>query len=366
MKIAIIGKYGEGDIVPGPERAARELFWELRKKNIDAVFLEYFFKEYEGTTLFKRIFGQNNLNEYNSIKRLGIFPMLLKLFTGKFDIVHLVNAQRFVLFIFLVKPFIKTRLISSFHGLFKDEQRSGNFYISKKFIDLLVEKMMVSRSELLFFPSEILMEKFRGYFDILEKKIKIIPHGISSIFSQTLTSFPPVTDAINIIFYNGFNDSIDRGLHNLYNLLKETEIKIRLYILGNSLPGIHSVGNLEIILTKLKNQEELIRFFDGKHFIVKTPAFDSFSIGTAECMAYGVIPLVTNNTGIRSYINHGVNGFIYGQSPQLNFGLIKILSDISEGKFDLNLISCNAKKIFEELNWTIITAKYIEAYKAAL
>jgi hypothetical protein len=39
MKIALIGRYGEGDIIPGPERVARELYRQLKKQNFDVTFL---------------------------------------------------------------------------------------------------------------------------------------------------------------------------------------------------------------------------------------------------------------------------------------------------------------------------------------
>ena len=38
MKIALVGRYGEGDILTGPERVARELYLQLKKKNIDVTF----------------------------------------------------------------------------------------------------------------------------------------------------------------------------------------------------------------------------------------------------------------------------------------------------------------------------------------
>jgi len=362
MKIALIGRFGEGDIIPWPERVARELFAELREINLEVVFIEYFFKGYSSTSLVKRIFGHTSLNHDNSIKRLGIFPLLLSLITKQYDVIHLVNLQRFFLFIFLAKPFIKSRFVATLHSLLKLELQFANLFISRNFIDLYVEKLIIKKSDLLIFPSCILLNQFREYFKISENKWKIIPNGAGKIFGKLDTFFPPVKDSLNCVFYNGFTDSIMRGVNDLFDLLKESKNKIKLYIIGNPVPDIHSMGNLEVIYSKLKNQKELIEFLRDKHVLIKADAFDSFSITTAECMTLGLIPIITNKTGIKDFIEHGVNGFIYDKSAPFDFGLVKILSDISNGKYDLNLISCNAKKIYGELNWINISSQYIKAY----
>jgi len=175
MKIALIGRFGEGDIIPGPERVARELFAELREINLEVVFIEYFFKGYSSTSLVKRIFGHTSLNHDNSIKRLGIFPLLLSLITKQYDVIHLVNLQRFFLFIFLAKPFVKSRFVASLHSLLKLELKSTNLFISRNFIDLYVEKLIIKKCRLLIFPSSNLLNLFSENFKIPEKKWRIIP-----------------------------------------------------------------------------------------------------------------------------------------------------------------------------------------------
>ncbi len=135
MKILLAGRFGEGDILTGPERFARELFLELKENNLEVVFIEYFFKGYKGSSLWKRIFGKLSLNNDNSVRRLGIFPILLRLISEQYDLIHLVNLQRFLMFIFLVKPFIKSKLIATMHGFLRFEIPSRKLFKNRNFIE---------------------------------------------------------------------------------------------------------------------------------------------------------------------------------------------------------------------------------------
>jgi glycosyltransferase involved in cell wall biosynthesis len=362
MKVALIGRYGEGDIVAGPERVARELYSELKKNNLQVVFIEYFFSGYKNSSLYKKIFGREVPNN-NSILRLGIIPLLVMLFKERFEIIHIANSQRFILFLFLIKPFIKSKLIATHHGLLKYEVPKKNFWFKRYFIDLWVERLIVKKSKLLIFPSNLLFETFKRYYKIPEGRCKIIPNGISNIFHKHNISFPSIENSMKIVFYNAFSDSINKGLDELIELLRDVKNKIELYVIGKK-TEVNSYVNIEIIYVEPKAHKELIYFLRDKHFIIKSPAFEPFSIIVAECMLLGVIPIVNDNVGMRDFIEHEVNGFIYDSSSSNE--LVKLLNVIYEDKYDLNLISANAKKIYDVLNWENITEQYIATYQSIL
>jgi len=101
MKLALIGRYGEREIVAGPERVARELFFELKKNNPQTVFIEYFFSGYANSSIYKKLFGKEFIHD-NSIVRLGIFPLITFLVKEEFKIIHIVNLQRFILILFCI------------------------------------------------------------------------------------------------------------------------------------------------------------------------------------------------------------------------------------------------------------------------
>ena len=110
------------------------------------------------------------------------------------------------------------------------------------------------------------------------------------------------------------------------------------------------------------SQDSLSEFLSDKHFVIKSNEFDSFSIFTAECMAMGVIPIISENTGIKELIDNNVNGFVLKQKENISLQL----KNIFENKFDLDKISLNTSKIYEKLNWEKISEQYISLYKSVL
>lgn len=364
MKIALIGRFGEGDILTGPERVARELSSELKRNNVQITFIEYFFSGYRNSTVLKKIFGKEALDSDGSILRLGIIPILLRLRKENFDLVHVVNSQRFLLLILLLKHFIKSKFVTTLHGFSRTEIPPDNYLLKRYFIDLWVEKLIIKKSELLVFPSKTLFEVFNHYYKISESRNKIIPNGVSSIFSKHNNPFPAIKDSLKLVFYNGFSDSINRGLNVLVDLLCKTKNKVELFVIGQREPEINSHEKVKITYVKPKAHKDFIDFMSDKHFVIKSQTFDSFPLLIAECMALGVVPIVHNNTGIKDYIEDKVNGFVYNIAPSND--LVKILDDISDGRYDLTSISSNAKKIYDKLNWENVTKYYIEAYNSIL
>jgi glycosyltransferase involved in cell wall biosynthesis len=361
MKIALIGRYGEGDIVAGPERVARELFSELKKNDLQVVFIEYFFSGYYSSSIYKKLFGREFIN--NKVYRLGVVHLFVMLFKERFTVVHIVNSQRFILFLFLFKLFIKSKIVATLHGFLKYEIPKKNYLIKRYFIDLWVESLIVKKSDLLIFPSGLLFETFSRYGKILVGRYKIIPNGISSTFYNQSKSFPPIRNSLKLVFYNGFSSSINKGLGELIELLRDVKNKIELYVIGKK-AKVNSYGNIKIFYVGQKAHNELIDFLRDKHFVIKSPAFEPFSIIIAECMSLGLIPIVNENVGIKSFIEHKRNGFIYDRSSSND--LAELLDDIYDYKYDLNMISGNAKKIYEQLNWLNIAKQYMTAYKSVL
>jgi glycosyltransferase involved in cell wall biosynthesis len=108
----------------------------------------------------------------------------------------------------------------------------------------------------------------------------------------------------------------------------------------------------------------LFSFLINKHVFIDNLDYMPFSILALEAMALGLILIVSDDSGISSYINNGENGFVYNsESPE---EISEILNDIFAGKYDLDIISKNAKKIYEQLNWDKVAQQYLEAYKTVL
>ena len=84
--------------------------------------------------------------------------------------------------VFLLKPFLKAKFISSFHGLNKDEVFDTK--LKRSFLDLWLEKISLKKSHLLIFPSKLLSEQFNQHYKFPAIKSIIIPNGISEIFNE--------------------------------------------------------------------------------------------------------------------------------------------------------------------------------------
>jgi glycosyltransferase involved in cell wall biosynthesis len=361
MKIVLVGRYGEGEILSGPERVARELFSELKRKNIEVIFFEYFFSGYKGTSLFKKLFGKKYIED-QSILRLGILPLILIIVKDKFEIIHIVNSQRFILFLLILKPFIAGKFVTTLHGSMAKEIPKSKFWRKRFFIDLWVEKLVLNNSTLLVFPSSLLYNIFNIQYGIPNKIFQIIPNGISKIFYNNARQFPQIKDSIKLVFYNGSDSSINRGLAQLLQILKRVKCNIKLFIIGDNVISASSDPKNIFTAVPLLSHRKLIEFLSDKHFIVKSNAFDTFSVFVAECMSLGLIPIVHENIGIRDFIKNEVNGFTYKGNTEEELPIL--IDNISKDWFDLERISTNAKNIFNELNWSEVTKKYLTAYKS--
>ncbi len=363
MKIALIGRYGEGDILPGPERVARELYQQLKKKNIDVTFIEYFFTDYIDYSILNKIFGKKENDD--SVLRLGIIPLIIKLLKEQFDIIHFVNSQRFSLVVFFLKPFLKAKFISTFHGLNKTEVKNSKS--KRSFLDVWVEKISIKKSAILIFPSKLLFNLFKKNYNFPEDKCKIIYNGISEVFqknkNQTLSLISRRQGEVktyNFFYYNSFG----KGLKEILAAIPEkVDFQLRIFVIGMKEKLENVNKNIEINFVHPMSKNSLLEFLSDKHFQIKSLAFDSFSIFTAECMTMGIIPIVSENTGIKELIENYINGFIYSDSKE---SLSSLLKEIFEGKFNLNEISLNASKIYGKLNWENVSEQYIQLYKSVI
>ena len=351
MKIAVIGRYGEGDIVPGPERVARELYGQFKKNDFDVTFIEYFFTGYLDYSFFKKIFGKEK--KENDVLRLGVLPIIFRLLKEQYDVIHFINTQRFQIIIFTIKQFLKAKFVSSFHGLFKNETKLTN--TKRSFLDLWIEKLSVAKSDILIFPSKLLSNMFEKEYKVTKKHF-IIPNGVDENFTRKQTA-PDFSKGYKFVYYNSFGLGLEELLYDF-----SLNPNFKLFVIGNKKKV--EMKNVDITFVNPMNKDSLKDFLSDKHFVVKSSAFDSFSIFVAECMCSGVIPIVSENIGIKDFIENGMNGFVYDSSVPNN--LNEIFNDIQTGKYDLNTISANAKKIYEQLNWGKISKQYLSIYKSVL
>lgn len=360
MNIVLVGRLNTGVILTGPEKVSFNLYQEF-SKYYPTVFIEYFQKSSENSNYFTRYFGKYIKDDNERIICLGHFRLFLYLLKNQPDVIHILSAERFTIPVFLYKILLRGKIITTFHSVIrfeitKDLVRRYQFNCLK---DYLWEWLAIKYSDNLVFVSERHLTLVKEYYQLETKIIAIIPNGIEKEF-YSINVERKTNDFLNVIFYNGINDTIDRGLFQIIENFKElAQESIRLFVISSKNNPQIIGPNIQLVLPMGK--EDLLNFLINKHVLIKSTTYDSFSIFTAECMAAGLVPIISNNVGLESFIRNEKNGFVYQHlNPQ---EMLKILSKIINKDYDLHKISINAKQIYSQLNWAIIANKYLNIYK---
>ncbi len=182
MKIIFLGRYNTGENLTGPEKVAKRLYHNMIIKNENTVFLTYYFKDCEDSSVFKRMFGRTELRVIPKVKRMGIFSVILYLIKEKPQIIHVITFERFLIPIILIKIVLNSNLIFTVHGLFRIERK--NLYVQQslmsKIKDSIAEYLLINYSDKLIFLSNISLRKAKQNYNINEKKCLIIPNGLDS------------------------------------------------------------------------------------------------------------------------------------------------------------------------------------------
>lgn len=362
MKIVLVGRYGEGDILSGPEKVGKKLFYYISKSNPNSKFLTYFFKSGKRRKTKELLFGSETVATNPSIRRFGILKLAADIIKNRPDLVHLVTFERFELLIVFLKIFLRFKLVYTIHGIYKYERKI--FYKKPKFFsdvkDLFLERLLVSKSDTLIFLSLQMFKLAQNYYKIDESKITIIPNGVS-IPDFSREKKIDLSIGLEIVFYNGLVDFRARGLEKLIRIIFDGGINnYHLSVLGKPIkPGFNNVTFHSPMSDNL-----LFSFLINKHVYIDNLDYTPFSILALEAMALGLILIVSDDSGISSYINSGQNGFVYNSERPEEIG--EILNDIFAGKYDLDIISQNAKKIYLKLNWHKVAQQYLAAYKTIL
>jgi glycosyltransferase involved in cell wall biosynthesis len=167
---------------------------------------------------------------------------------------------------------------------------------------------------------------------------------------------------LKIVFYNGHDLMIDRGLSELIPILEEGiqnyEINVILYVVQGSYNTNYKSQKMNIIYTELMNSTEMANFLRDKHIIIKANKIDTFSQVVFECMASGLVPILSSKVGASELIINGNDGFIYDQYEELKTILQKKIFLTKFGE-----MSTAAKKKAEEFRWEKIINEYLILYK---
>jgi glycosyltransferase involved in cell wall biosynthesis len=362
MKVVLIGRYGEGEILTGPEKVARNLFDQITKLNPDTEFITYFFKLTKKRKLKQLFFGSENVLHNQNIHRLGILKLIFTFLRKRPDIVHAVTFDKFEIVILFLKVILRFKLVYTIHGLYRYERQV--FYRKPSALsdlkDMLLEKLLFVKSDSLVFLSAQMINLAQDYYNINKNRVFIFPNGVSLTKNVEGKSFN-ISNGIELVFYNGLDDSRKRGLEELINIF----VKAKLNFVNLSVLGKPTAANYDWInFINPIPESSFSKFFGNKHLFIDNLNYMPFSIIVLEAMSLGVIPIVSSQSGISSFIKNCENGFAFdSEQPET---IIEILLDIAEGKYPLDLISQNAISTAKDLSWDKIAKKYLANYQEIL
>jgi glycosyltransferase involved in cell wall biosynthesis len=366
MDLIYIGRYCKDEILKGPEKVAKRIFNNYTV-NHKSLFIEYYFdgKKYG---ILKKLFGKETVETINGsdVCRMGIFSLFFALFKLKPKIIHLITFERFAFAAYFYKMFFKTKIIYSLHGLIVHENkffRKVNRFFNLK--DKIAERIFVKYSNALILLSGNFGKLLENYYTVNDSRIRYIKNGIDPEFAEAGKLRKPCKNNQLKIVYIADTDRKEKGFSFLKDALETINIDIELYIIDKSEPVQNELFINKRIKTfyagKMK-PDELAGYLTDKDVFISSGSYEPFSITTVECMAAGVIPVVTKETGASESIEQGRNGFVfdYGDCGKLKSILIELNND-NELKEN---VSARAKYIYNILNWDKITGDYINIYKS--
>ena len=365
MDLIYIGRYCTDEIPGGPEKVAKRIFGNYTKTN-KSLFVEYFFdgKKYG---VLKKLFGKEitcNVNG-SDVCRLGIFPLFLMLLKIIPKIIHLITFERFAVAVFLYKILFRTKVIYNLHGIVVHENKY--YRKSSKFGNLkdrVTEKIILNKSDILLLLSKESGKLLKSCYNTYGNKLIFIKNGIDGCFYETgIKKADTGNDTLKTVFIADTCRK-EKGFSFLKDTLETIKINLDLYIIGNDIHEKVFIKNdfVKVYRIEKMKPDELSEFLKDKDVFISSSVYEPFGMTTVECMAAGVIPVVTKETGASEMVTDGINGFTYsyGDKERLKSILIELYNkpELREKIFGETM------KIYNDLNWDKINVSYINIYNS--
>ncbi len=363
MKILFLGRYNGSSILSGPEKVAERIFSKC-SDDYETVFITYFF-DGRKHNLITKLSGSEEITGSGSgkIYRLGIFRILGYMFSFKPDIIHIINFERFSKIAFFYKRLKDVKIYYNVHGIAMYENENNPAVTEKlKKKDLISEVKYFSDSDRLIFLSDRSVNTAEKYFEFDRSKTVIIPNGIDEIFHQTDKEKVAGNNEVLKLVFAGDSGKKEKGLEFLKSSLMELDFPLEVFIVGNNYnQKEEKKKNITFKFTGKMETDLFAKFLSDKDIFVSASSYEQFSITSVEAMAAGLVTIVTAETGMSTYIENGINGFVvkYGDKE----ALINTLKIINSDRKLSERIQEEGKKIYSQLSWEMVYLKYKKLYE---
>jgi glycosyltransferase involved in cell wall biosynthesis len=362
IDVVFLGRFSEDEILSGQEKTAKRIFTE-HTKFFKSTFIQYFF---DGNKygLLKKVFGKEIIKTPggSEVLTLGLFKLLTELYKRKPAIIHIITFERFAALSLFCKTLFRTKIIYSIHGVIayeNDELKKINSFL--KLRDRFCERMFFKHSGTLIFYSENSIDIAEKYFQIDESKAVILSGGIDGQFYNKEKRTAKTGNLKLILHFLNILKESSREF--LKELMMKLDFPVEIYIIGNEneSPGQINQKVLVKFINKL-NASDLVNHYKDADIFLSLNKYDTFSISTVEAMASGLVPVVTEDTGMSRYIEEGTNGFTvkYGDADSL----LNILNKLNNERVLIEKISNKAHEIYEILSWQNVYDTYRIIYSS--
>jgi Glycosyltransferase len=364
MQILFIGRYNESEELRGPEKVARRIADEMVALGSQVYFYEYFYSG-ELYGYWTKLFGILNIQNSAGLqlRRVGLFPFIFLLLRRHYDVVHIITFERFAVFALFLKPFMKTSIAYTVHGIVQHQHTNfgSSAKRSLKIKDHISEFLFFKFSDLLFFLSDQSVSIASKYYRIPKEKVVIVANGIDEIFYEMKKREKSGRVDVAVVFV-GDPKRPEKGFDFFLRALERCTRRTEVFVICENPPlvPVRTMNGLDIYYVRKMETQKYVEFLADKDVYVSASSYDQFSIAAVEAMSAGLVPIVTRETGMSRYIEQGVNGYViaFGDIQQLAQTLDLLIADSGLR----NKLSSNARSAVSMLSWRSIAEEYLKKY----
>lgn len=354
-KVIFVGKYKTAGNIYSIQNVSFEVF-KIHSSKENSDFICY----YDDGNLFskyQKLFGKKI--EYTTLKgkiiRTGIIKFLFYLLKNRNAIIHIISFEKIAVFAVILKHILNFEIIYTIHGIDKIED---NYFLPErathKIKHRLSQYLLQKFSDTIIVPSNLYKELVILNLKITEKKIRIIPNGISKSFFRGDNENKIIN---NIKLFSIANPEWKtKGYDFLIDIIKNLDINYEFNVICGNNEMVNNLYQFKINCYNNMPQEKFAELLAKMNIVLITSKVESFSMLTVEAMSLGRVCIITDTCGATDYIMNKKNGYIVKYSDTET--VVKIIKELLNNQGLFKSISEEARKIYNLLNWEKVYKNY--------
>ena len=354
-KVIFIGKYKTSGNIYSIQNVSSEIFnIHSSKENSDYI---CYFDDGKKYSIIQKFFG--NQIEYKTtngnILRVGVLFFIKYLFENRSSIIHIISFEKLGVIAVILKKILNLRVVYTIHGI--DEIEENYFLperITYKIKHHFSKYLLQKYSDTIVVPSNLYKRLVILNLKIPEKKITIIPNGISKCFFRGDNENKIIK---NIKLLSVANPKWKtKGYDFLLNIIKNLDINCEYNVICSNFEDINNLNQFKINYYNRMPQEKFSEFLVKMNVVLITSKVESFSMLAIEAMSLGRVCIITDTCGATDYIINKKNGYVVKYSDTEL--VLSIINELYHNPELLGNISSEARKIYNLLNWETVYNNY--------